>query len=84
MQLCQLLRWRRVFIISSNTPDDGTLGTAVYNTIEANGNFTVTRYVDKVDLAPSISAIEAIFIKVKKEARSMSMAIYLTLVSYLM
>ena len=82
VQLCQLLHWRRVFIISSNNVDEDTLGAAVFSTIESNANFTVTSYVNKVDLSPSISAIEAIFTKVKKEARSRLIAIRLTPVTH--
>ena len=70
--LCQLAKWQLVYLISSDTSDEGTLGDAVDSVLSTTTNITIARYTNKVAVNPTSQAIKDILTTVKQEARSMS------------
>ena len=71
ISLCNLAKWTRVYIIASDTADEGTLGDAVHTAITSSTNITVTTYTkDGVEPGASQDALTTILTKVKQEARS--------------
>jgi dihydroxyacetone kinase DhaKLM complex PTS-EIIA-like component DhaM len=78
VSLCEQAKWKRVYIIASDTSDEGTLGDAVYTAITTKTNITVTTYSkDGITVNYSMDGIKAIFDKVKLEARSKKFRILL-------
>jgi hypothetical protein len=71
ISLCEQAKWKRVYMIASDTSDEGTLGDAVYAAVTTKTNISVTTYVkDGVTINLSLNDIQAIYSKVKLEARS--------------
>jgi len=73
ISLCNLANWKIVYMIASDTSDEGTLGDAVHAAIKSSTNITVTTYTkDGVEPGISQNDITTIYTKVKQEARSKS------------
>ena len=69
--MCNLFKWGLVFIISTDSQDEGELGNAINSQFIAAPNITVARYMSNVPKNPSVNYIEnTVYAKVKEEARS--------------